>query len=796
MLGNHIKIAFRNLRNAGLFTTLNVAGLTGGMVAAVFILLWVQNELSFDNFHKKSERISRVVTHLKVSKEETWHWSSTPLLLAEETKVIPEIEAVARVNTASNLPVRIGDRKIVGENAVYVDTNWFSLFDYQFVDGSALQFGSAIRNVAITEAKARQLFGRPDVAGTIMRIDTLDYTIAAVYKNNPPNSSFQYDYILPLGAYLANPRTYEGEKSWNQFNYQTFVLLRHDADRKKVAAKLTALISKFKKDDNGKPSSDIVLEAEPLTNMHFNTELQGSDKSKGDRKTIYIFFGMALVILLVACINYVNITTARATIRSKEVGVKKLLGAKHSHLFAQFMTESVLTCLMAFGLALLLIYMLLPLFNGVTEKTFELSLSNKPLWSVLMGTTVAAILLTGIYPSLLLSSFKPFEILRGSNVLGSSSASFRKGLVVVQFTVTVVFLIAALVVFQQMKYIREKELGYDRAQAFGFRLPWAMKNKVQPTTFKERLLSESSIADVTISSQSIVQINSSTTGSYDWDGRPKDFNPMVSQLAVESNFQSMFGLKIVEGRWFDDNRTTDKQNVVLNETAVKKLMLKKPVIGKRFDFQGKKGVVIGVVKDFHYKSLRERIEPLVLFNDLSWSLGIYVKAQPGKDAEAIRATQKVWEEMVPNYPLEYAFLDETYNKIYKNEAKTATLFNTFTTIAVLISSLGLFGLATFTAERRMKEIGIRKVLGASVTAIVSLLSKDFLMLILISIVVASPVGYYFMDKWLRGFEYKIDLKWWLFAIAGSTAIFIAMFTISYQSIKAALTNPVKSLKTE
>ncbi|SKB56808.1 ABC transporter permease [Dyadobacter psychrophilus] len=796
MLGSQIKIAFRNLRSAGLFTTLNVAGLTGGMVAAVFILLWVQNELSFDNFHNKSDRISRIVTHLKVSKEETWHWSNTPLLLAEETKVIPEIEAVTRVNTASNLPVCIGDRKIAGENAVYVDTNWFSLFDYQFVDGSAMQFGAAIRNVAITEAKARQLFGRTNVAGTIMRIDTLDYTVAAVYKNNPPNSSFQYDYILPLSAYLANPRTYEGDKSWNQFNYQTFVLLRHDADRKKVAAKLTALISKFKKDDDGKPSSDIVLEAEPLTNMHFNTELQGSDKSKGDRKTIYIFFGMALVILLVACINYVNITTARASIRSKEVGVKKLLGAKHSHLFAQFMTESVLTCLMAFGLALLLIFVLLPLFNDVTEKTFELSFSNKPLWFVLIGTTVIAILLTGIYPSLLLSSFKPFEILRGSNVLGSSSASFRKGLVVLQFTVTIVFLISALVVFQQMKFIREKELGYDRAHAFGFRMPWAMKNKIQPTTFKERLLRESSIADVTISSQSIVQINSSTTGSYDWDGRPKDFNPIVSQLAVESNFQSMFGLKIAEGRWFDDNRTTDKQNVVLNETAVRKLMLKKPVIGKRFDFHGKKGVVIGVVKDFHYKSLREKIEPLVLFNDLSWSMGIYVKAQPGKDAEAIRATQKVWEEMIPNYPLEYTFLDETYNKIYKNEAKTATLFNTFTTIAVLISSLGLFGLATFTAERRMKEIGIRKVLGASVTAIVSLLSKDFLMLILISIVVASPVGYYFMDKWLRGFEYKIDLKWWLFAIAGSAAIFIAMFTISYQSIKAALTNPVKSLKTE
>jgi ABC-type antimicrobial peptide transport system permease subunit len=796
MFSNQIKIAFRNLRSSGLFTALNVAGLTGAMVAAVFILLWVQNELSFDTFHKKSERLSRVITHYKISKEETWHWSSTPLLLATESKVIPEIEAVTRITSPGQLPIRIGEKKIIGENSAYVDTNWFSLFDYQFLDGSAAQFGSGIRNVAIAEAKALQLFGQVNVVGKIMHIDTLDYTVAAVYQNNPPNSSFQYDYILPLEAYLSNPKNLEIDKSWSQFNYQTFVLLRPDAERKKVASKLTTLISQSKKDDNGKPSTDIVLEAEPLTNMHFNNEIQGSDKSKGDRKTIYIFFGMAMVILLVACINYVNITTARASVRSKEVGVKKLLGANHSHLFVQFMTESVLTCLMAFGLALAMIYLLLPVFNGVTEKIFVLSLSNKPLWYVLFGTTVSSILLTGIYPSLLLSSFKPFEILRGSNALGSSNASFRKGLVVLQFTVTIVFLISALVVFQQMKFIREKELGYDRAHVFGVLVPWNLKAKVNAETFKQQLLNETSIADATISSQSIVQITSSTSGSYDWDGRPKDFVPKVSQLAVASNFQKMFGLKLAEGRWFDDTRPADKQNVILNKTAIKKLALKRPVIGKRFDFHGKKGVVIGVVEDFHFKSLREKIEPLILFNDLSWNVGIYVKAQPGKDVEAIRATQKVWEAMIPDYPLDYNFLDDSYDKLYKNEAKTATLFNTFTAIAVLISSLGLFGLATFTAERRMKEIGIRKVLGASVTAIVSLLSKDFLWLILLSIIIASPIGYYFMSKWLQGFEYKIDLKWWLFALAGSTAIVIALVTISYQSIKAALMNPVKSLKSE
>lgn len=796
MLLNHLKIAFRNLLSSRLFTFLNIAGLTGGMVAAVFILLWVQNELSFDSYHKKSERISRIITHLQVSKEETWHWSTTPLLLAEQTRVMPEIEMITRKTNAGNLPIRIGDRKIVGENAVHVDSNWFQVFDYTFVDGSAAQFKSAVRNIAMTESKARELFGESAVAGKLLRIDTIDYVVAAVFKDNPANSSFQYNFILPLSAYLANPQNLQNDNSWNQFNYETFIVSRPDADRQKIGKKLTTIISGFKKNDDGKPSTDTVLEAEALTSIHFNKDIQGAAQDKGDKTTTYIFFGLAMVILLVACINYVNLTTARASVRSREVGIKKLLGARHGHLFGQFMTESILTCLAALTFALYLIYILTPAFNGLTGKTFTFSAGNPALWYVLLGTTFSAILLTGVYPSLLLSSFKPFDIIRGNNVLGSSNSGFRKGLVVVQFTVTIVFLISTLIVYQQMKFVREKELGYDRSHVLSFRLPWGMKNKIDPKTLKGRIMSHSSVADVTLSSQSIVQINSSSTGSYDWDGRPKDFNPTVSQIAVEDNFERMFELKITQGRWFEPGRVADKDHVVLNETAVKKLGLRKPVVGKRFHFQGKKGVILGVVKDFHFKSLRDKIEPLVLYNDPGFSLGMYVKIQPGREAEAIHAVSKIWGEMIPNYPFEYDFLDDTYDNLYKSETRTATLFNTFTLIAVLISCMGLFGLATFTAERRVKEIGIRKVLGASVAGIVSLLSADFIVLVLISILVASPIGYYFMKRWLEGFEYRIELSWTLFAVAGISAIVIALFTISYQSIKTAMTNPVNALKSE
>ena len=796
MLKNHIKIAFRSLMGSRLFTILNIAGLTGGMVAAVFILLWVQNELSFDTYHKKSQQIYRVITHNQISKQETWHWSSTPLLLAPATKNLPEIQSVVRRINSSSISLKIGDKKLTGKNVAFVDSNWFDVFDYKFIDGSASDFKSGIRNITMTESKAVELFGKSNVAGNIIHVDTLDYNIAGVYQDNPSNSSSQHDFILPLSAYLSNPDNFRNDSSWEQFNYQTFLLLRSDANPKKLGQKLTSIISNAKRDDKGNPSKDIVLEAEPLADIHFDNIQIGSSEEKGDRKTIYIFLGLALVILFVACINYVNLTTARASVRSKEVGVKKLLGAKHSHLFGQFMTESVLTCLTAFALSLFLIYFLMPSFNNLTGKVFVLSLANFSLWYVLLGTTFSAIILTGVYPSLLLSSFQPFEILRGNNILGSSNSGFRKGLVVVQFTISVVFLISTFTVYQQMKFIRNKNLGYDRSHTLTFNAPWNTNPKVEAKTIKSRLLGESSIADVTVSSQNIVEIYSSHSGSLDWNGRPEDFQPTVSQIGVEANFQKLFGIKMADGRWFAENSIADQNNVILNETAVKKLNLHKPVINQRFHFQGKKGVVVGVVKDFHYKSLREKIEPLVLFQNEGWGRGIYVKTLPGKEAQAIKAVEKVWAQMVPDYPLEYKFLDETFDHLYRTEQRTATLFNTFTIVALLISCLGLFGLATFTAERRIKEIGIRKVLGASVTAIVSLLSTDFMVLVLISIIIASPISWYFMNNWLEGFEYRIYLNWNIFALAGITAIIIALFTISYQSIKAALINPVKSLKSE
>ncbi len=798
MISNYLTIAIRNLLKNRVSSFINICGLAVGMAVALLMLIWVQNELSFDTFHKKSDRIRQIITHNKVNKEETWHWSTTPLPLAEQLKQLPEIEAVSRKTNPfwNGASMKIGDILSIEKKVTCVDNTWFDVFDYQLVDGNISEFTKNPRSIAMTESKALQLFGETKVSGKVIRIDTLDYMVRMVYKDNPTNSSFQYDFLLPMAAHLSNPKTFQNDSNWNNFDYETFLLLKPNTNTAKLDKKITDILRIAKKDEKtGKIEDNITLESEPIAAMHTDGIQRSGETPRGDAKTTYIFLALSFVILFTACINYVNLATARASLRAKEVSVKKIIGAEYSQLFTQFMVESVLMCLLALGLALLLSYSLLPVFNELSDKNFSINLTNPTIWQVLLGTTFLAILLTGVYPAILLSSFQPIRALRGFNILKSNNSSFRKTLVITQFIVSSVFLIATLVVFQQIKFIQDIKLGYEKANMFEFTIPWNLNSKIDINTVKTRLLAESSIEDITTASGNIVDIGSSHSGSLDWDGRPADFQPTVSQIAVEYNYQKVFALKMREGRWFEEKRGTDKENVILNETAVKKFNIKNP-IGKRFHFQGNKGVIVGVVKDFHFKSLHEKIGPLVLFTDGNWRSGVYIKPVKGKEKEAIRAAEKLWAEFLPERPLEYHFLNETYDRLYKSEQRTATLFNAFAIVAIFVSCLGLFGLAAFAAEQRTKEIGIRKVLGASVTSITVLLSSDFLKLVGIAFIVACPLSYYFMNKWLQDFAYHINIEWWFYAIIGLLIIVVAVATVGYQSIKAALTNPVKSLKAE
>jgi ABC-type antimicrobial peptide transport system permease subunit len=500
----------------------------------------------------------------------------------------------------------------------------------------------------------------------------------------------------------------------------------------------------------------------------------------------------------VACINYVNLTTAKASLRAKEVGIRKISGAKPIHLFYQFIAESLLVSFVSVLCTLIIVRLCLPVFNSFTGKEFSLSLASAGLWMIIGCTMLVAFVLNSIYPAILLSSFKPLNVFKGITILKVKDSYFRKGLVVVQFTIAVMLIASAIIIWQQMKFTQQSNPGYNRSQVLAFALPpgFGGNNKAQQIqTMRQQLLAQKSIQEVTIANQPVVNIGSYSTGSADWVGRDTMFNPKVAQLATDGNFLNTMQLTMKEGRWLQDGEA-DKNNVVLNETAVKEFNIRQPVVGQSFSFKGRTGQITGVIKNFNYKSTHEKMGPLVAFNNPEWFRIFMVRVSPGNIGDAVKAVENVWKKFAPDNPIEYSFLDDSFNELYKEDQQTSFLILVFAIIAMVISCMGLFGLVTFTAGQRIKEIGIRKVLGATVTNITSLLSKDFIQLVCIAIIIATPLAYWAMQRWIQIFAYRIDIVWWMFALAGLLALLIAVVTTSFQSIKAALANPVKSLKSE
>jgi putative ABC transport system permease protein len=458
--------------------------------------------------------------------------------------------------------------------------------------------------------------------------------------------------------------------------------------------------------------------------------------------------------------------------------------------------------LVALFAAMLLIQISMPAFNSITGKHFDLPITSLPAWGVLTVTLLTCFLVNGIYPALLLSSFKPLNVFKGKNILRINDAGFRRVLVVVQFGISVVLIIGTIVIYRQLNYMENKDLGYDRSHVFEMTIPWnvlgfdARKSVAMLNSVKNDLRQQGSITDVSNAGiESFFNNDNRSSGSFDWDGRPKDFNPSVATLSADGNFQRMMRLKMKDGHWFGSSGH-DKHNVILNETAVKQLNLRLPVIGQRFKFQGDSGMVIGVVKDFNFRSLHEKIEPMVINNHIDRAGSFYLKTAPNSTAAAVSAANAVWNKFIASQPFEYNFLDEGYDKLYRAEQRSSVLITLFSAIAVLLSGMGLLGLVTFAAEQRVKEIGIRKILGASIQNIVALLSADFLKMVTIASLLAFPIAWWAMDKWLQDFAYRIPVSWWIFALAASVALIIALITISIQAIKAALANPVNSLRSE
>ena len=794
MLKNYFRIALRNLWKNRSVNWINITGLAAGMTSAVLIFLWVQNELTYDGYHPQADRIYRTTAHLIKAH---WVWSSSPLPLGDALKEsVPEIEQATCIEFNSGISFSIRNELFPEKNGAYVDKHWFELFHYNFIAGNAASFLRQPFSLLLTESIAKKYFGNNNPIGQTIRIDTVNYQVQAVVKDNPANSSFQSDFLMPLDALLTNPERRKNDWTWNNYNGQTYLKIRPGADVNKVAAKITGIMASHK--------ASSVMSLEPLKEMHFETGLTSDGNiAHSNRKTVYIFSVLGVFLLVIACINYVNLTTARASLRAKEVSIRKIVGAGKNSLFIQFILESLLISALSVLITLVLIRLSLPWYKELTGKNFTNPLASAGTWKIIGVTLLTATILNGIYPAILLSSFQPLNVFKGASILKVKDVWFRKGLVIVQFSFSVILIICTIVVQRQLNYIQKTNPGYDRSQLFSFRLPYTLfrgqsdeQKGATLNDIKHELLSRTSIAGVTVASQSIVRLGSSNSGSADWDGHDTAYQPTVYQLSADEDYKKVFHIELAQGRWFQPENPTDLHNFIINETVANEFNIRRPVLGQRFTFQRDTGKIIGIVKDFHFASLHDKIAPLVMFNRISWRSSFFVKTQPGKTTEALALAKTLWQRYAPGKPFEYTFLDEEFDMLYKTDAKLSTLILVFSIIAILISSLGLFGLSAFTAEQRTKEIGIRKVLGATVTGIVALLSKDFLRLVGLSILIAAPVAGWAMYNWLQDFAYHIPLSIGIFALAGTLAIFIALVTISFQSVKAAISNPVKSLRTE
>jgi len=788
MLRNYLKTAWRNLVRNKFYTMINISGLTVGLAVGILILLWVQDEFGFDRFHKNEQNIYKVENMVGTGdSRQLWTVTAAPIgKLAKQE--IPGVEEVVRVAYESDYGLfKYADKVFTEQDVFFTDAALFSMFDFKIIKGNAANPFPDDHSVVITETTARKYFGNePAIGKVITADDKISFKVTAVVKDFPKNSSFRANMLFPMQ--LLQKNLYAGktdgknlDNDFSQYNYNTFLLMRPGFSLDGFTKKLRNIHLRMKADD-----TDIGYVLLPLSKMH----LYRSDGSDGGIGTVRMFMMIAILLLVIACINYVNLSTARAMLRAKEVSLRKIIGAGRVQLLLQFVIETMVLFCIATFFALFLVYALIPLFNEVSGKEIVFNMKDYKVWLLIASCIAGTLLISSIYPAMLLSSFEPLKAIKGKITARMSDSFFRKVLVVVQFGFSVVLIAGTLIIGKQLSYIRAKQLGYDKEYVLSCDLVDMSKHL---EAVKTELQNDPAVKNVTSASMNIVQFGG-RTGDNEWEGKQPGETMMLSPMSVDKNFMSFFKMQLTDGSGFT-GAVADSMHFILNETAVKTARLKNPV-GKKFRLWKTEGTIIGVVKDFHYASMRQKIQPAIFYYQPLTYGQVYIKTT-GKDApKAIAALQKEWKRYNANFPFEYAFLDDRFNRLYQGEERTGLLFNIFAGIAIFISCLGLFGLAAYTAQVRNKEIGVRKVLGASASSIVRLLATDFIKLVVMAIAVAIPVAWYMMHGWLRDFAYQVNIGYAVFLIAGALAVLIAVATISLQSVKAALMNPVKTLRSE
>jgi len=803
MLKNYLKIALRNIIKHKGISFINIVGLAIGISCSVLILLFVTNELSYDKFHKKADRIYRLAVRASIGDtkiNQTYSSSQTFRMLIED---FPEIETGVKFLNLGSTPVMPDEKTFYESKFFAVDSTFYDVFSVPLIHGNPVTVLKDPNTMVLSKNTSLKYFGDINVVGKVIKVDFSSYggivafKITGVSENVPDNSHFHYDLLVSSASFP----TFINNTGWSSNNFVTYLLLQEGTSQEWFDEKLKEFTRKHM---GGERFDEWVAQGnyweyflQPITEIHLNSDLNGEFEANGNKTYVYIFFVISIIILLIACINFMNLSTAKSSLRAKEVGLRKVVGSSRKKLIHQFLSEAVLLSFISLALGIIIVEILLPVYRNLIGRQLDIHyFDNFVVIPSLLALGLIVGVISGSYPAFFLSSFKPISVLRGNTGSSRGSSLLRNILVVFQFAISIFLIIGTLVIYQQLKLFQNIKLGFNKEQVLVVRNPGALGNNVTP--FKEVLYNYRNVIDV--SGSNTLPGRSFSNIGFGAEGVEKSFT--LNLCVCDYDFLNTLKLEMAQGRFFSREFSTDSHAAILNEKAVKLLGWENPIGKKINNWSRNRGnfTVVGVIKDYHYESLHQEIRPQALFLSGGYYQNIEsfisVRLNTENISETVKYVGSTWNDFAPEKPFEYSFLDEDYDNLYVNEKQTRKLFTIFSFFAIFIACLGLFGLASFSADQRTKEIGIRKVLGASVPRIVNILNKNFIKWVLIANLIAWPAAWFIMNSWLQNFAYRINLSWWMFILAAALALLIALITVSFQTVKAALKNPIDSLRYE
>lgn len=804
MLKNYIKVALRNLLRFKVYSIINIMGLALGITTTILLILFVQNELSYDNYYPDANSIYRVAGKFKLGDQDYNMATAPPVLAKTVLEEIPEVKKTTRFRRQGHKIVMHNNISFKEKNIVFADNSVIEMFAIKLSMGNPEGALVEPNTIIISAKAANKYFGDNSAIGKVLTINNnRGYEVTGVFQEIPRNTHFNFDFLMSMESLEESK-----QQTWLSNNFQTYLLLANSADPKSVNKKLDMLTETYLGPELEKVMGVSLKQLQEqgggggyylqaVTDIHLTSDLIGEMGVNSDIKYVYIFSIIAVFILVIACVNFMNISTARSATRSKEVGIRKVLGSFRRGLRRQFLVESFVTTIISMILSIGLIELIMPYFNNLTSKQLYVEYFSNPFLIFVMFIIVLIIgFFAGSYPAFVLSSYNPIEALRGKNKSSTKSGTLRSGLVVFQFTASIILIISTIVVLDQLSFIQNKKLGFNKENVITLDNAYLLGKNMK--IFKEMMMQHPEVISATVSN--FLPVPSDYNSSMIFPAGRVEEGLSIQLWNVDHDYLSTMKMKIIEGRDFSKEFSTDSLAVIFNQAAVKAFGFENPIgeiLSRPSDFKGnvKNYEIIGLVEDFHFESLRNNISPLAIFIGNS-NETISFRINSADISTIVSKLRDSWNELAPGQPFNYSFLDERFNSMYKAEQRISEIFGTFAALAIFIGCLGLFSLSAFTAEQKTKEIGVRKVLGSSIISIVLLLSKEFVKLVAIAFVIASPIAFYFMDKWLTEFEYRADLSIWVFVSAGFISLAIAIITVSYHALKAASANPVESLRSE